>query len=236
MEGTGRAWWLFSRICDADHAAGDAASRVTDRLAAIIGLGMDNYAPPDDRVLGPRHADIAGGDFIMGFALAVRLDIAQVAGMTLSAAIGEPVGMTFRVVMAAGAHAVLGRAVAELVDVKRVFLAGSQTFEMGHDFHAVRHLSEGHFPAALVARGGMEHGDDLLHGAPVIDMSFVMLGVLRRSRLKSWRKGKRGNGGNDYQADCGSLFHSVIISVLEWLFVLHMSLVPEPGSRQSANG
>jgi hypothetical protein len=44
---------------------------------------VDDYCTSEDRVLLSLYGNVAHGDFIMGFALAVCLDVAQVTGMAV---------------------------------------------------------------------------------------------------------------------------------------------------------
>ena len=44
---------------------------------------MDDYRTSEDRVLLSLDGNVAHGDFIMGFALAVCLDVAKVTTMTV---------------------------------------------------------------------------------------------------------------------------------------------------------
>jgi hypothetical protein len=57
---------------------------------------VDDYCTFEDRVLLSLDGNVAHGDFIMGFALAVCLDVAQATGMTLLG-VGQTVLVTFGV-------------------------------------------------------------------------------------------------------------------------------------------
>ena len=57
---------------------------------------MDDYRTSEDRVFWSLDGNVAYGDFIMGFAFAVCLDVAKVTGMTLLG-VGQTVLVTFGV-------------------------------------------------------------------------------------------------------------------------------------------
>src|SRR5207245_2434286 len=108
-------------------------------------------APANDRVLYSGHRYVLHGDFVVRLAVVVRLEISQIARMPVLC-FRQTVLVVFRVVVAAGAHAVRRAAIAELMNVKRVLLSGSQSFEVGHDFHRLAVLREAHGAVTFIAR------------------------------------------------------------------------------------
>ena len=58
--------------------------------------------------------------------------------------------VAFRVIVASGAHAVRGRAIAILMDVEGVLLAGRESLHVGDYFHRVAILGEAHHTMALL--------------------------------------------------------------------------------------
>ena len=89
----------------ADNTAGNTAAGITDRLATVVNLGMDDHAAADDGILGSGNADVVDRDFVVGFALVIGLQIAEVARVPILR-FREGVGMIFRVVVTARARAV----------------------------------------------------------------------------------------------------------------------------------
>ena len=73
----------FPWIGYTDYATSNPGSSIADRLTPIIWFRVDDYCTSDDRVLLSLDGNVAHGDFIMGFALAVCLDVAQVTGMAV---------------------------------------------------------------------------------------------------------------------------------------------------------
>lgn len=124
----------LTRVSNTNNAAGNSAAGIADRLTRIIDFGMDDNGVADNRVFGAENGNIIKGNFIVGFAVIIGLDIAEVTGVPVFCG-WQCMLMAFRVIVAAGAHAVHGRAVAVLVDMKGVLLAGVKAFKVGHDFH-----------------------------------------------------------------------------------------------------
>ncbi len=173
----------FTRIRDADDSAGNSRAGIADRLATIINLGVNNHASPDDRILRSGNGNILHRDFILRFALAISLDIPQVARMAQLGR-GETMLMAFRIVMASGAHAIGRRAVAELMNVERMFLTRSESFKGGHDLYRLSVLRESNFPVAFVASSRMQDRDRLLDRGPGIGMRWIG-GIERGSEINS---------------------------------------------------
>ena len=73
----------FPWIGYTDYATSDPRSSVANWLTPIIWFRVDDYRTSEDRVFRSLDGNVAHGDFIMGFALAVCLDVAKVAGMTV---------------------------------------------------------------------------------------------------------------------------------------------------------
>src|SRR5262245_22469942 len=113
---------------------------------------MDNDAASDDRGFGPGNGDVLHRDFVVRFAVIVGVEISQIAGMT-GVARGQTVGVVSGVVMAAGAHAVRGRTITKLVDMKGVLLTRIQPLNIGHDLDAIAFLHEVDGAVTLVAGG-----------------------------------------------------------------------------------
>ena len=85
----------------------------------------------------------------MSLTLVVRLDIPEVARVSILT-VWQPVLVAFRVIVASGAHAVRGRAIAILMDVEGVLLAGCESFNVGEHLHRFSILSEAHYAVALL--------------------------------------------------------------------------------------
>jgi hypothetical protein len=125
---------------------------------------MDDYGTSEDRVLLSLDGNVAYGDFIMGFALAVCLDIAQVTGMTLLG-VGQTVLVTFGVIMAASAHAIGGCAISVLMNVESVLLVWCQSFKVGYHFHGVAFLGKVNDAMTVLTRCRVQHHHGLRNGA-----------------------------------------------------------------------
>ena len=111
----------FPWIGYTDYATSNPGSGVANGLTPIIWFRVDDYGTSDDRVLLALDGNVSHGDFIMGFALAVCLDVAQVAGMTLLG-VGQTVLVTFGVIMPASAHSVGRCAISVLMNVESMLL------------------------------------------------------------------------------------------------------------------
>ena len=85
----------------------------------------------------------------MGLTLVVRLDIPEVARVSILD-VWQTVLVALRVIMASGAHAVRGRAIAILMDVEGVLLAGCESFKVGDHLDRFSILSEAHYSVALL--------------------------------------------------------------------------------------
>src|SRR5688572_6500387 len=112
-----------------DDATADAAAGVAGGLAAVVGLFVDDDGAADDGVLLAVDGDVIDGDLVLGDALGVGREVAEVAGVALGL-VGEPVLVLLRVVVAAGLHAV-GAALGAFVHVHGVLLVGGQAFDPG---------------------------------------------------------------------------------------------------------
>ena len=93
----------------------------------------------------------------MSLALVVRLDISQVARVPILT-VGQTMLVALRVIMASGAHAVRGRAIAVLMDVEGVLLAGRESFEVGDHLHRFAFLSEAHYALAVLPVCRVQNG------------------------------------------------------------------------------
>ena len=156
---------LLPGIGDADHAARDASAGIAHRLTAVIDLRVDNHAPADDWILQAGNRYVLHRDFVVRLAVVVRLEVSQIARVPVFR-LRQTVLMVFRIVVAAGAHAVGRAAIAELMNVERVLLSRSQPFNVGHNFHRVAVLGEAHGAVAFVARGRVQHRDGLFDRCP----------------------------------------------------------------------
>lgn len=153
----------FSWIGYTDYATSNPGSSVTNRLTPIIWFRMDDYGTSEDRVLLSLYGNVAHGDFIMGFALAACLDVAQVTGMTLLG-VGQTVLVTFGVIMAASAHAIGGCAISVLMNVESVLLFWRQSFKVGHHFHRVAVLGKVNDAMTALTRCRVQHYHGLSDG------------------------------------------------------------------------
>ena len=95
----------FPWIGYTDYATSDPGASVSNRLTPIIWFCVDDYRTSKDRVLLSLDGNVAHGDFIMRFALAVCLDVAKITGMTFLG-IGQTMLVAFGVIMPASAHAI----------------------------------------------------------------------------------------------------------------------------------
>ena len=64
------------------------------------------------------------------------------------------------------------------MNVERVLLAGSQPFDVGHDFHRVAVLGEAHGAVTFVACGRVQHRDGLFDRRP--GFAVLVLGGAQR--------------------------------------------------------
>ena len=80
---------LHFRIGDANHAAADAVARVAGGLRfQIVGLRVDDDGASDDRVRAAER-DHRINALVRGFAARVGLDVAEIAGMAVVAALSD---------------------------------------------------------------------------------------------------------------------------------------------------
>ena len=154
----------FPWIGYADYATSNPGSSVANRLTPIIWFRVDDYRTSEDWVLLSLDGNVVHDDLIMGFALAVCLDVAQVTGMT-HLGVGQTVLVTFGVIMAASAHAIGGCAISVLMDVESVLLVGCQSFEVGYHFHGVAVLGKVNDAMTVLTRGRVQHRYGLRNGA-----------------------------------------------------------------------
>ena len=117
----------FPWIGYTDYATSNPGSSVANRLTPIIWFRVDDYPTSEDWILLSLDGNVVHGDLIMGFALAVRLDVTQVTGMT-RLGVGQSVLVTFGVIMAASTHAIGGCAISVLMNVESVLLVWRQSF------------------------------------------------------------------------------------------------------------
>jgi hypothetical protein len=85
----------------------------------------------------------------MSLALVVRLDISEVARVSILA-VWQTMLVAFRVKVASRAHAVWGGAISILMDVEGVLLAGRQSFDVCDHLHRFAFLSEAHYALAVL--------------------------------------------------------------------------------------
>src|ERR1039457_2210193 len=131
----------FPWIGHTDYATSNPGSSISNWLTPIIWFRVDDYCTSEDRVLLSLDGDVAHGDFIMSFAFAVCLDVAEVASMTLLG-VGQTVLVTFGVIMPASAHSIGRCAISVLMNVESVLLVWCQSFQVGYHFHGVAVLGE----------------------------------------------------------------------------------------------
>src|SRR6267142_1314492 len=96
----------------------------------------------------------------MSLALLFGLHVSKVARVPILT-VGQTMLVPFRVIVASGAHAVRGRAIAILMDVEGVLLASRESFKVGDHLHRFAFLSEAHHAMALLPGCGMQDGDGL---------------------------------------------------------------------------
>src|SRR3954468_16443924 len=115
----------------------------------------------------------------MSFAALVCLKISQIARVALFL-FRQAVFVGFGVIMAAGAHSVRGRAVAELMNMNGMLLPRIKSFDIRDDFYASALLSEPNRAHCFIALRRMQHG----HG---------LSGLPRRiCRPAAWSQKRRG--------------------------------------------
>jgi hypothetical protein len=121
------------------------------------------HSAADDRVFRSHDREVGHCYLVVGLALVVGLDIAEIACVPVLA-VRQTMLVAFRVVVAARAHPVRGCAIAELMNVECMLLAGRQAFEVGDHFYGFSVLSEAHNAVALVPGRSVQNGDPLRDG------------------------------------------------------------------------
>ena len=154
----------FAWIGYADYATSNPGSGVANGLTPIIWFRVDDDGASEDRVLLSLDGNVAHGDFIMGFALAVCLNVAQVTRMTVLG-IGQTVLVTFGVIMPASAHSVGRCAISVLMNVESVLLVWCQSFKVGYHFHGVAVLGKVDDAMTVLTRCRVQHHHGLRNGA-----------------------------------------------------------------------
>lgn len=141
---------VLLRVGHADDTARNPAAGIADRLAAVVYFGVHDHAAAEDGILGSHDRNIGHRDLVMGFSLIVRLDISKIARMPILT-LGQAMLVSLRVIVPASAHSIGRGAVAILVNVKGVLLAGRKAFKVGNHLHRIAFLSEVHHPVTLLA-------------------------------------------------------------------------------------
>ena len=154
----------FAWIGYPDYATCNPGSSVANRLTPIIWFRVDNYCTSEDRVLLSLDGNVAHGDFIMGFAFAVCLDVAQVACMTVLG-VGKTVLVTFGVIMPASAHSVGRGAISVLMNVESMLLVWCQSFKVCCHFKGVAVLGKVNDAMTVLTRCRVQHRHGLRSGA-----------------------------------------------------------------------
>jgi hypothetical protein len=143
-------------IGEADHPAGNSRTGIAHGLAAVVRFGMDDDRSTDNRVFLAHDGNVIDRDFIMGLAIAVRLDVAQVARVPVLGP-RQAVLVAFWIVMSSRTHAVGRRTIAILVNMEGVLLAGRQSLDIGNDFYGVAILRETHHAVTMLARSRVQY-------------------------------------------------------------------------------
>ena len=138
------------RVGHADDTARNPAACIANRLAAVVNFGVHDHPAAEDGILGSHNRNVGQRDLVMGFSLIVRLDISKIARMPILT-LGQAMLVSLRVIVPASAHSIGCGAVAILVNVKGVLLAGCQALKLGNHLHRVTFLSEVHHPVTLLA-------------------------------------------------------------------------------------
>jgi hypothetical protein len=112
--------------------------------------------------------------------------------------------MAFGIVVPAGAHPISGGAIAELVDVEGVFLIWVEALDLGDHFHGITCLCEMNYSLALVAGGGMHHGNGMGCGRPF----GLLMTVLSLSGGAVGGQPEEGGQHRDGKED--SLLHNIM--------------------------
>ena len=89
----------------ADDAASNASPRVSDRLASIINLGMNNYCSTDDRILQAHYRNVVDRELVVRLPLVVGLNVPEVASMAVLV-FWQTMLVALRVVVSSSAHPV----------------------------------------------------------------------------------------------------------------------------------
>lgn len=151
---------LCARIRRANHPAGDASAGVANRLPSIVGFGVNNHRPAQNRVLVPRDRHIVNRQFKVRFAAAVGLQVPQVARVALVFS-WQPMLVLLGIVMTASAAGIRRRTIPEFVYMDRMFLVRHEPFHVGHNFHSVPLLREAYRPVRFIPLCGVQDGDGL---------------------------------------------------------------------------
>lgn len=166
----------------------------------VVGVGVEDDGPAEQRVGVCADGDVVEGHFEMSVALGIGLDIAEVAGV-VGFGVGRAVRLVARVEMPAGAGAIGGGEVAELVDVEAVDGIGRQAGEVGDDGDGVRTvLGEADGAGGMVALGRLKDsdgvGDGVHHGLAghVMVLHVVVVALATGGGKKS--HGQRGGEEN----------------------------------------
>lgn len=145
------------RLGHTDHADRDAVAGIARRLALqVVFLGVNDHTAAEDGAGAFKGKDF-GSDVDLGGAAGVGLDIAEVAAVMMFA-IGCAVGFAGGIKVAAGGFAVLGRGVAEFVNVEAVLACG-EARHFAFDVHSVCSLGEGDGTGDFTPLRGDENRD-----------------------------------------------------------------------------
>lgn len=152
-------------LADADHADTDPAAGIAGGLSSVVRLGVDDDTAADDGIPGSDQGDGFGNHGHFGNPFGIRLEVPEVAGVD-HVTVGHSVVVTFRIVVAAGAGAVLGGDVAELVDVEAVFGVGLESADLGGDLDSgpALDIPECDRAAQFAATCGNDDGDQFSDG------------------------------------------------------------------------
>ena len=151
---------VSSSVHTLDHAARDAATRISARLRSEVVLAsVNDHGLADDRVRSG-EADRAVDPFVAGGAVGDGFEVAEVSGMAFrGGSIRGAVGRTAGRKVTAGGGCVGRAAVAGFVDVEAV-QAGVESADLGDDADSVLDLDKRDPAAHIVPFGRFEHSDD----------------------------------------------------------------------------
>jgi len=122
---------------------------------------VHDYRPSENRIFDASDGNIVHGEFVMGLALVIGLNVPKIASVA-HILLWQPVLMAFGIIMSTGAHAVRRGTIAKLMDVHGVLLARRESLEVGNDLHGTAFFSKAHGPLTFIPLAWVQNGHGLL--------------------------------------------------------------------------